>query len=74
MKISDGCSPSWITHLKTALQMLSRLETLSKTDDDLKAFCQIWFVAHDVMGWTAWEDDMPTYDFQWSDSNYQEVC
>ncbi|KIW16108.1 hypothetical protein PV08_06159 [Exophiala spinifera] len=52
--ISDGCAPSWITHLKMGLQMLTYLTTRTSVDDSLKAFCEIYFVAHEVMGGTAW--------------------
>lgn len=36
------------------LQMLTYLTTRTSVDDSLKAFCEIYFVAHEVMGGTAW--------------------
>lgn len=71
--ISDGCAPSWITHHKMALKMLDRLRANSKTDADLKALCEIYFVAHEVMGQTAWEDDIPTGELQWIPHDPQEI-
>lgn len=36
------------------LQMLTYLTTRTPVDDSLKAFCEIYFVAYEVMGGTAW--------------------
>ncbi|KAK5044428.1 hypothetical protein LTR84_011242 [Exophiala bonariae] len=71
--ISDGCAPSWITHHKMALKMLDRLRANSKTDTSLKALCEIYFVAHEVMGQTAWENPSPVRDLLWIPHNPQEI-
>lgn len=71
--ISDGCAPSWITHLKMGLKMLDTLRANSRTDANLKALCEIYFVAHEVMGQTAWEDPSPTRDLLWIPHDPQEI-
>lgn len=71
--ISDGCAPSWITHHKMAMKMLDRLRTNSRTDTNLKALCEIYFVAHEVMGQTAWEDPSPARDLLWIPHDPQEI-
>lgn len=73
--ITDGCEPSWITHLKMGLRMLRELRCSTRTDADLRNFCEIYFVAHEVMGRTAWEDagaDVDVYEWE-RDEGYQEV-
>ncbi|KAL5340305.1 fungal-specific transcription factor domain-containing protein [Aspergillus crustosus] len=52
--ISDGCSPSWITHLRGGLKMMDfknahRFPSLWK-------FFRMYFVAHDIMSRTAFDD------------------
>lgn len=71
--ISDGCAPSWITHLKMGLKMLDTLRANSRTDTDLKALCEIYFVAHEVMGQTAWDDSSPTGELVWIPHDPQEI-
>ena len=73
--ITDGCEPSWITHLKMGLRMLRELNCVKRTDTELRKFCEIYFVAHEVMGRTAWEDDGGPVDvYEWDeDESYQEV-
>jgi len=71
--ISDGCAPSWITHLKMGLKMLDTLRTNSRTDENLKALCEIYFVAHEVMGQTAWEDPSLPRDLFWIPHDPQEI-
>jgi hypothetical protein len=71
--ISDGCAPSWITHLKMGLKMLDTLRANSRTDASLKALCEIYFVAHEVMGQTAWEDSPPTGELLWIPHDPQEI-
>ncbi|ETN36914.1 uncharacterized protein HMPREF1541_07901 [Cyphellophora europaea CBS 101466] len=71
--ISDGCAPSWMTHLRMGLRMLQALRTETSTDHGLKAFCEIYFVAHDVMGQTAWDDSTLAVDHVWLLGDLQEI-
>ncbi|KAJ4292360.1 hypothetical protein N0V90_009021 [Kalmusia sp. IMI 367209] len=73
--ITDGCEPSWITHLKMGLRTLKNLLCTTNIDVDLRKFCEIYFVAHDVMGRTAWEQDAPGHEhYEWDrDENYHEI-
>ncbi|KAL1962751.1 hypothetical protein VTN77DRAFT_9205 [Rasamsonia byssochlamydoides] len=54
--ISDGCAPSWITHLRGGLQMTHHIPSHSSEAEALKRFFNMYFVAHDIMGRTAFED------------------
>ncbi|KAJ4353271.1 uncharacterized protein N0V89_004998 [Didymosphaeria variabile] len=73
--ITDGCEPSWITHLKMGLRMLKNLLCTTHIDKDLRKFCEIYFVAHDVMGRTAWGDDATDSEhYDWDqDETYHEI-
>ncbi|KAL1607857.1 hypothetical protein SLS60_002795 [Paraconiothyrium brasiliense] len=73
--ITDGCEPSWITHLKMGLRMLKSLLCTTNIDKDLRKFCEIYFVAHDVMGRTAWGDDATDFEhYEWDqDEVYREI-
>ncbi|OKL57402.1 hypothetical protein UA08_07322 [Talaromyces atroroseus] len=71
--ISDGCAPSWITHLNIGLHMLEELKVTTLSEADLKAFCQIYFVAHEVMGRTAWDAETTTGDYRWACGNSAEI-
>ncbi|KAF1973162.1 hypothetical protein BU23DRAFT_640797 [Bimuria novae-zelandiae CBS 107.79] len=73
--ITDGCEPSWITHLKMDMRMLKDLLCSSHIDKDLRQFCEIYFVAHDVMGRTAWEEDVSGFEhYEWDqDENFSEI-
>ncbi|KAL4783426.1 fungal-specific transcription factor domain-containing protein [Aspergillus varians] len=52
--ISDGCSPSWITHLRGGLQLIDC--NTHQTSPSLWNFFRMYFVAHDIMGRTASDD------------------
>jgi hypothetical protein len=73
--ITDGCEPSWITHLQMGLRMLRELRCGTRTDVNLQNFCEIYFVTHEVMGRTAWDDENGEVDvYGWEmDEEYQEV-
>jgi hypothetical protein len=72
--ITDGCEPSWITHLKMGMRVLKDLRCTTETDADLKNFCEMYFVGHEVMGRTAWDNEMATEHYQWEkDEYYEEV-
>lgn len=72
--ITDGCEPSWITHLKMGMRMLKDLRCTTNTDADLKNFCEMYFVGHEVMGRTAWADETVTEHYHWEkDEYYEEV-
>ncbi|CAP98952.1 Pc22g16640 [Penicillium rubens Wisconsin 54-1255] len=71
--ISDGCSPSWMTHLHGGLQLIDH--TTSRGSSDLWKFFRMYFVAHNIMSRTASEnchqDDILEL---WSDSeNLEEI-
>ncbi|KAL3443239.1 fungal-specific transcription factor domain-containing protein [Aspergillus insuetus] len=56
--ISDGCSASWITHLRGGLQLLDC--SARQRSPDLWNFFRMYFVAHDVMARTVsdeWDGD-----------------
>jgi hypothetical protein len=73
--ITDGCEPTWITHLQMGLRMLRELKCNPKTDTGLQNFCEMYFVAHEVMGRTAWSDVAGEVDmYEWEkDETYHEV-
>lgn len=58
------------------LRMLKELLCISPIDQDLRKFCEIYFVAHDVMGRTAWGKGATMFEhYEWDrEDNYQEVC
>ncbi|KAL4805925.1 fungal-specific transcription factor domain-containing protein [Aspergillus unguis] len=51
--ISDGCSPSWITHLRGGLQLIRDNAFDNQSSPGLRAFFRMYFVAHDIMSRTA---------------------
>ncbi|KAK2741383.1 Anaphase-promoting complex subunit 1 [Myotisia sp. PD_48] len=73
--ISDGCSPSWITHLRGGLQLMNLLSSKITEDYMLKQFFIMYFVAHDIMGRAAVEDisEAESVDHTWSESDDLEV-
>ncbi|KAL4758657.1 Zn(II)2Cys6 transcription factor [Aspergillus foveolatus] len=52
--ISDGCSPSWITHLRGGLHLIECKG--SPRSPSLWNFFRMYFVAHDIMSRTASDD------------------
>ncbi|KAL4873110.1 fungal-specific transcription factor domain-containing protein [Aspergillus spectabilis] len=52
--ISDGCSPSWMAHLRGGLKLMDYKDTHSSPS--LWGFFRMYFVAHDIMSRTAFED------------------
>lgn len=54
--------------------MLKQLKVSTLTEADLKAFCQIYFVAHEVMGRTAWDAETTIDSYHWACDNPAEVC
>jgi hypothetical protein len=74
--ITDGCEPTWITHLRMGLRMLRELSYNAKTDIGLQQFCEMYFVAHEVMGRTAWSDAKGEIDvYEWEkNASCHEVC
>ena len=51
--ISDGCDESWMTHLKSGLRVMEQLRCDFTESQQLRKFCQMYFVAHHIMGHTA---------------------
>lgn len=74
--VTDGCEPSWITHLNMGLRMLKGLKCDTRTDADLRGFCEIYLVAHEVMGRTAWGRDNGLVEAHHWEMNekYHQVC
>lgn len=54
-KISDGCDPSWVTHLRGGLKLIEYVSARSQQCESLRRFLTIYFVAHDIMSRTATE-------------------
>ncbi|PGH06732.1 hypothetical protein GX51_02173 [Blastomyces parvus] len=54
--ITDGCTPSWTTHLRGGLQLMAMLPHQMCESETLKRFFVMYFVAHDIMGRTGIED------------------
>lgn len=73
--ITDGSDASWLTHLQMGLRMLRQLNCVTNEQSELKSFCEIYFVAHEVMGRTGWDHDIDEIDvYQWmQDEKYREV-
>lgn len=55
--------------------MLRELLCSSRIDKDLRKFCEIYFVTHDVMGRTAWEKHVTDFEhYEWDrDEGFHEV-
>jgi len=54
--------------------MLKQLGTTTKVDTDLKSFCEMYFVAHEVMGRTAWVAGESGFeDYTWAVDRLDEV-
>ncbi|KAL4941188.1 hypothetical protein BDV06DRAFT_212853 [Aspergillus oleicola] len=54
--ISDGCSPSWLTHLRGGMQLLDCDASICRASPSLWGFFRMYFVAHDIMSRTAFGD------------------
>jgi hypothetical protein len=57
-QISDGCSASWMTHLRGGLQLLDC--NARQRSPDLWNFFRMYFIAHDIMARTVsdhWDGD-----------------
>ncbi|KAL2847507.1 fungal-specific transcription factor domain-containing protein [Aspergillus pseudoustus] len=52
--ISDGCSASWITHLRGGIQLLDC--SARQRSPDLWNFFRMYFIAHDIMARTVSDD------------------
>jgi len=54
--------------------MLKQLGITTKVDTDLKSFCEMYFVAHEVMGRTAWMAGESVFeDYTWAVDKLDEV-
>ncbi|EFR02624.1 hypothetical protein MGYG_09093 [Nannizzia gypsea CBS 118893] len=74
--ISDGCTPSWKTHLRGGMQLLNLLPLKTAEGHMLKQFFVMYFVAHDIMGRTAMEDNSEAEAFEntWlADDDLEEI-
>ncbi|EEQ90729.2 uncharacterized protein BDCG_05849 [Blastomyces dermatitidis ER-3] len=54
--ITDGCTPSWTTHLRGGLQLMEMFPHQMCESETLKRFFVMYFVAHYIMGRTGVED------------------
>lgn len=54
-KISDGCDPSWVAHLRGGLKLIEYVSARSRQCEPLRRFLTMYFVAHDIMSRTATE-------------------
>ncbi|KAL3424269.1 C6 zinc finger domain-containing protein [Phlyctema vagabunda] len=77
--ISDGCNPSWVTHLRGGLSLLESLSNYTGThtasEKMLLTFLRMYFVAHAIMSRTANEEDFAFSDdpsCSWPDSEDME--
>ncbi|PGH00990.1 hypothetical protein AJ79_08054 [Helicocarpus griseus UAMH5409] len=74
--ITDGCTPSWTTHLRGGLQLMALLPQQSCESQILKKFFVLYFVAHDIMGRTGVEDPstVERVDNSWlEDDDLEEI-
>jgi hypothetical protein len=72
--ITDGCEPTWIMHLQMGLRMLRELKCNAKTDIGLRQFCEMYLVAHEVMGRTAWshvDGELDEYEWEKNEGYHQ---
>lgn len=77
LQITDGCSPSWMAHLRGGLQLIELVSSKTTESYLLKKFFVMYFVAHDIMGRTASEDPSMTEPsgYGWlEDDDMEEVC
>jgi hypothetical protein len=51
--IADGCNESWMIHLKSGLQIMEQVSSDFTEGQQLRKFCLMYFVAHNIMGHTA---------------------
>ncbi|PGH12279.1 hypothetical protein AJ80_06793 [Polytolypa hystricis UAMH7299] len=76
--IADGCTPSWITHLRGGLQLIDLLPQSQSVGEikQIKQFFVMYFVAHEIMARTAVEDTSSeeSGSFDWlDDDNLEEI-
>jgi len=75
--ISDGCNPSWVTHLRGGMVLLDRVseaESSQTRDRNLLSFLRMYFVAHDIMSRTACDEDILNHTYQWTeDTDIDEI-
>ncbi|EEH03625.1 conserved hypothetical protein [Histoplasma capsulatum G186AR] len=74
--ITDGCTPSWTTHLRGGLRLMAMLPHQMCESEALKKFFVMYFVAHDIMGRTGAEDssEMGQEDHSWlEDDDLEEI-
>ncbi|PVH79121.1 MFS general substrate transporter [Cadophora sp. DSE1049] len=75
--ISDGCNPSWVTHLRGGMVLLDQVsnsESSQTRDGNLLSFLRMYFVAHDIMSRTACDEDIVNHSYQWTeDTDIDEI-
>ncbi|KAL4948856.1 fungal-specific transcription factor domain-containing protein [Aspergillus filifer] len=70
--ISDGCAPSWLTHLRGGMQLLDCDGSIYRASPSLWGFFRMYFVAHDIMSRTAtdaWDDDIDHSSQLWAEGD-----
>ncbi|CAI6336259.1 unnamed protein product [Periconia digitata] len=74
--IVDGCSESWMTHLRGGLTLINTLSLQANCTESrtLRKFCLMYFVAHDIMGHTAGSSPISSTPYAWlADDDVQEI-
>lgn len=63
--ISDGCHESWMTHLRSGLNIMHQLDCNLTESQSLRKFCFMYFVAHQIMGHTVKAFDEDSGNYAW---------
>lgn len=72
--IADGCSDSWMTHLRGGLTLINDIRVNCTENQMLRKFCLMYFVAHDIMGHTAGTFGFDSTPYAWlDDDNIEEI-
>ncbi|GAO51273.1 hypothetical protein G7K_5379-t1 [Saitoella complicata NRRL Y-17804] len=68
-EIAAGCNREWVTHLKGARNLCDLYRNSERQDQNFRRFITMYFVAHEVMGRTAWESELLFECDQWFDGD-----
>jgi hypothetical protein len=72
--IADGCNESWMTHLKSGLQIMEQVSCDFTESQQLRKFCLMYFVAHNIMGHTSGTSQISDGQYTWlEDDCMQEI-
>lgn len=70
--IADGCNESWMTHLKSGLQIMEQVSCDFTESQQLRKFCLMYFVAHNIMGHTAGTLQIADGQYAWLEDDCME--